>query len=241
VFVASSVNGWANDDLTIQWLDSCMGTSLFKKRLLVWDSYRCHISEKTKKRLKAINAVAAVVPGGCTKYIQPADLSWNKPFKARLREFYDKWMEGDADKSYTAGGNLRAPTKKLLIDWIVTAWNELDISMIVKSFKSCGLTNNLDGTEDEQIHCFKVGHDCRNGWTLLQDLRNAEYALENEIELDEEEDEDQTEENEVVIYDDDIDHATTTNEQNSDDEDSRNEAASESGDERNYGSGFDSD
>ena len=35
----------------------------------------------------------AVVPGGCMKYAQPADVSWNKPFRDRFREFYDDWME----------------------------------------------------------------------------------------------------------------------------------------------------
>ena len=30
-----------------------------------------------------------IIPGGCTKYIQAPDVSWNKPFKANVTEKYD--------------------------------------------------------------------------------------------------------------------------------------------------------
>ena len=36
-----------------------------------------------------------IVPGGCTKYIQAPDVSWNKTFKAHFTERYDDllWKE----------------------------------------------------------------------------------------------------------------------------------------------------
>uniref|UniRef100_A0A915EKE5 DDE-1 domain-containing protein n=1 Tax=Ditylenchus dipsaci TaxID=166011 RepID=A0A915EKE5_9BILA len=54
------------------------------KRLFVWDSFRCHISESTKKQLKQANLDTAVVPGGCTKFVQAPDVCWNSPFKPRF-------------------------------------------------------------------------------------------------------------------------------------------------------------
>ena len=54
----------------------------------------------------------AVVLEGCTKFVQPADVSWNKPFKDQLSKFYDDWMES-GEKTYTKGGNMRAPTFEL--------------------------------------------------------------------------------------------------------------------------------
>lgn len=59
-----------NDDLTFEYLKSIIGSSLFGKRLLAWDAYRCHISDETKKLLKKLQIDAAVIPGGCTKFIQ---------------------------------------------------------------------------------------------------------------------------------------------------------------------------
>jgi hypothetical protein len=60
-----------NDDLTSEYLKSIIGQSFFgDKRLLAWDSYRCHISSNTKKVLKQLQVDTVVIPGGCTKFIQ---------------------------------------------------------------------------------------------------------------------------------------------------------------------------
>ena len=59
-----------NDQLTSDYLQKILGRSLFGKRLFVWDAYRCHISEGTKKKLKQLQIDTAVIPGGCTKFIQ---------------------------------------------------------------------------------------------------------------------------------------------------------------------------
>jgi hypothetical protein len=65
---------WMDDQLTGDYLDKTFGRSLFGRRLLIWDSFRCHISESTKKKLKEISLHSAVVPGGCTKFIQVCGL-----------------------------------------------------------------------------------------------------------------------------------------------------------------------
>ncbi len=40
VVVVLSRNGWMNEALTIQWVDSVWGNFSFNSRLLVWDAYR---------------------------------------------------------------------------------------------------------------------------------------------------------------------------------------------------------
>lgn len=136
VVIASSKNGWMNDDLTADWLRRVVGKLNFTHRLLVWDAYRCHISTATKAELKrGYKITTAVIPGGCTKYIQAPDVVWNKPFKANLHDSYDNWMAGDTDKEYTARGNLKAPSRRLLVTWVRSAWDQLDVEQIKKSFK----------------------------------------------------------------------------------------------------------
>lgn len=61
---------WMNDELTADYLRSVMGNSLSLKHLLVWDSFRCHISNATKKQLKQCGLDTALVTGRCTKFIQ---------------------------------------------------------------------------------------------------------------------------------------------------------------------------
>jgi hypothetical protein len=71
----TSTNGWMNDDLTTDYLRRVIGKFAFQKRILVWDAYRCHISEATKKELKSgYNITTAVIPGGCTKFLQAPDV-----------------------------------------------------------------------------------------------------------------------------------------------------------------------
>ncbi|KAM4625025.1 uncharacterized protein ACJ7VT_003510 [Polymixia lowei] len=189
VVVASSKNGWMNDNLTADWLQKVVGKRNCGPRLLAWDSYRCPISTATKAELKrGYNITTAVIPEGCTKYIQAPDVIWNQPFKASLYESYDNWMAGDVDKEYTAGGNTRAPARRLLVAWVLQAWDKLDTELVKKSFKVCGLTVAADG-EDHLIHCFKEGEPCASGRELLAQARQEELAEvgEGEEEYDEDE------------------------------------------------------
>ena len=63
-----------NQDLTIDFLEKVVGACVFSMpRLLVRDSFRCHISPSHKDHLKKLNVHAVVIPGGCTKNIQPLD------------------------------------------------------------------------------------------------------------------------------------------------------------------------
>lgn len=70
LYLSWSGRTFFNDDLTSEYLHNIMGSSLFGKRLLAWDAYRCHISQETKKKLIKLQIETAVIPGGCTKYIQ---------------------------------------------------------------------------------------------------------------------------------------------------------------------------
>lgn len=140
--VATSKNGWMNEELTKDYLQRVMGKLCFRRRILVWDAYRCHLSEATKRELKSgYNITTAVIPGGCTKYLQAPDVCWNKPFKAALHELYDAWMVGDDDKEYTAAGNLKAPSFQVVLEWVKVAWDTVDQELIKKSFKVCGQTS----------------------------------------------------------------------------------------------------
>ena len=53
--------------------------------------------------------------------------------------------------NYTKGGNLKKPKHDVICKWILEAWNEIPIDMVKKSFKKCGISNALDGTEDDLI------------------------------------------------------------------------------------------
>ena len=74
------------------------------QRLLVWDSFQCHISTDTKTALKKIKVQQAVVPGGYTGFNQAPDVCWNKPFKVGYAKSYAEWFKA-GNQEFTAGGN----------------------------------------------------------------------------------------------------------------------------------------
>ena len=91
------------------------------------------------------------VPPGCTGSVQPADVSWNAPFKKHLEELYDKW-QFSAPKELTRYGNPKPPSKAVLMKWVKQAWDLVTPEIIAKSFKKCGISVAFDGSEQDQIH-----------------------------------------------------------------------------------------
>ena len=178
--VASSSNGWMKEELTLDWVRSVLGKFSFTRRILAWDSFKCHVIDTVKQELRTSKIDPLIVPGGCTKYIQAPDVVWNKPFKANVTEKYDEWMAGEAH-SFTAVGNMRAPARREIVKWILAAWDGLDKTMIINSFKSCALTVAVDGSDDGHIHCFKENQPCRAG---LQRLKVVQQAMSNSRDKD---------------------------------------------------------
>ena len=77
--------------------------------------------------------------------------------------------------TYPPSGKNRVPSKELVLTWINHAWNEIPGDLIQKSFKSCGITNALDGSSEDNA---------------VQDEENeeedAEEVVDNEFETDSE-------------------------------------------------------
>ena len=73
VAIEYSDNGWMNEDLTERWVKVAWRRRHDStRRLLCWDSYRCHTTERVKKSLAERNTDVAVVPGGTTSLLQYA-------------------------------------------------------------------------------------------------------------------------------------------------------------------------
>ena len=63
---------WTNEVLTEDYLQNVIGPPKFTpQRLLVWDSFRCHISNDTKAVLKKLKVQRAVIPGGVLDLYKP--------------------------------------------------------------------------------------------------------------------------------------------------------------------------
>ena len=94
--LATSSNAWMTAETTEQYVNAVIGGLAFKRRLLAWDTYACHLTPEIKKSLAEKKIDIAYVPGGCTGYIQAPDVCWNKPFKHYCTERYDEWLATDS-------------------------------------------------------------------------------------------------------------------------------------------------
>ena len=74
----------------------------------------------------------------------------------------------EGEKTFTKGGRMKAPDLPLLCLWEKEAWAEIDTNMIVKAFKKCGISNAMDGTEDDVIY-----EDVED--EIIEDLEDDQY------------------------------------------------------------------
>lgn len=159
----------------MEWIRRNLRYTPDQRALLVWDSFRGHLTDAVKDLLARRNVEVAVIPGGLTPVLQPLDKCINKPFKTKVRSQYQTWMV-NGPFTYTPSGKKRAPSKELVLQWIQKAWQEIPADLIANSFKCCGISNALDGTEDEAVWDEEEAGE-----------EEADDELENEFDTDSEE------------------------------------------------------
>ena len=52
---------------------------------------------------------------------------------------------------FTPAGKKNATSRNLVLHWIKTAWADFPEEMVRKSCKTCGISNAMDGTEDDVV------------------------------------------------------------------------------------------
>ncbi|CAB4412953.1 unnamed protein product [Rhizophagus irregularis] len=149
-------SGWMNVELMKRYIDylNCMRSSNSQSRfpaMMVFDSFRGHLEESVKEKFNQSNIDLAVIPGGLTSKCQPLDVAINKPFKDNLRKEWHFWIS-NGGAGYTEAGNLRRAKISDVCGWVKRAWESISDDIIVYSFKKCGISNALDGSEDDAIY-----------------------------------------------------------------------------------------
>ena len=148
------VKGWMDEVLVKNWLETVwkkVGGMRKRKSMLVWESYRGgHLSESVKRKMRELQTVPAIIPGGMTSMVQPLDVCVNKPFKDRVRKRWQEWMM-DGEHTFTSGGRMRKVGLVEICEWIKKSWDDIPADLIRHSFKRCCITNAFDGIEDDMF------------------------------------------------------------------------------------------
>ena len=154
VVVTVQQKGWMDSEIMKIWIEKVWRAHIVglsrQRSLLVFDSFKAHKTEQVKRSLKSENMDLSVIPGGLTSVLQPLDICLNKPFKDRLRQRWMTWM-AEGIHELTPTGRQKKPSKELMCQWISKAWWEIPREMVARSFLNCGITNSLDGSEDDLV------------------------------------------------------------------------------------------
>ena len=75
-YVESAINGWMNENTTINWVEYVLKTFTFgKSTLFAWDNFRAHLVQSVKELLNKAKIDPVVIPGVATGHIQTAEVS----------------------------------------------------------------------------------------------------------------------------------------------------------------------
>lgn len=96
---------------------------------------------------------------------------------------------------------MKPPSCVLICCWIKSSWQVLLQKIINTSFLSYAITTSIDGSDDDQSHCFKEGQPCAEGRSKLDEemkrIKAGQLVAEDPFASDD--DSEEIEENEIVI------------------------------------------
>ena len=113
---------------------------------------------------------------------------------------FSRWMfastnhQINKEKSLTKSGHIKSASLPTVCQWVLDSWHEVTQTCVSYSFKKCGISNKMDGTEDD---------------LLGQDLESEDRDSDRMSEMDPTEDD---------IFDDGITHEEFNELFNSDDD-----------------------
>ena len=149
--------------------------------ILVLDSWNPHMDVNFRKAMKDYNGVhVVIIPGGMTPLLQPADISWNRLVKHKIKGFWQEWIE---TQIRTGVEPIKKASYPLIAEWCLNAWESLDREVIIKSFKYANLgfeykTEELHNRLLEVITDGKLSEEIADHTEITDSESDAETIIE---------------------------------------------------------------
>ena len=92
-------------------------------------------------------------PPGCISRVQAVNVLINKPFKDKVRSLFEDHFDKNLDQ-YVDGKINASQQRVLMTKWVREAWSKVGKmkDSITLSFKKCGLSVALDGSENDEVN-----------------------------------------------------------------------------------------
>ena len=101
--------------------------------------------------------------------------------------------------AFTPTGKIKRPSYSTVATWVKESWDEVDEDLIQRSFKSCGISTNTDGSEDDCLFDDNLLDDTddevvENSNNLIDEYsEETDYENKWDIEVDQKEINDESE------------------------------------------------
>ena len=115
---------------------------------LTMDSATPHMNLEFRNSMaKNYGTKVIIIPGGLTPLVQPADVSWNRSIKSKVRQYWVEWKASPkTPEELNKSGEPKRASYSLVAEWCLKAWQEMDSTFIIRSFEKCGLGKTSDDT-----------------------------------------------------------------------------------------------
>ena len=127
-------NAWMDERVMLRWVEDVLAPYVALAPpgiipLILLDSYRCHVMASVVNVIQDLGCEVVHIPGGCTGLVQPLDVGYNKPFKARIRKAWEEYMINDMRKN----GSIETPSREEVSHWIAEAYWDMEGTPIIKN------------------------------------------------------------------------------------------------------------
>ena len=139
--VRASNNGWHQTHLVVEMVKKLPPLN-GRPGLVVIDHYYGHVDKSTKAAIREKGYDVVYTAAACTAFTNPADITLNKPLKDRIRSAWHDKRGNDSTWS---------PDRQCLIGAVEESWNAMPSDTLAKGFLMAGISNAMDGTEDDWV------------------------------------------------------------------------------------------
>lgn len=112
--------------------------------LLLWDDFKGHWAQEIIEYAVDKTVLLQCVLPVYTHCCQPADISWDRPLKDRMRSSWTAHLRIQVSNALTCSETLqfRSPGRQTVVGWLREAWDALEASIIQGGFMKIDLQFN---------------------------------------------------------------------------------------------------
>ncbi|CAG9330888.1 unnamed protein product [Blepharisma stoltei] len=135
IVVKANRTGYITDDMISDYLR----TVLTKERqLIIMDQATSHKTDRIVQALSDLQAQSIIIPGGCTKHVQPLDVIVIANFKRKTTQFRVEYETEEVERRSQRSGNIKALDRQQMINLASKAWEEVHPDIIITGFQLTG-------------------------------------------------------------------------------------------------------